>query len=77
MPQNLRLEDGHDLCDLVRSTIANNPYLGRHLRVDVHERDVILRGAVRSWYHKQIAQESLRRIHGIGAIHNKLEVVGT
>lgn len=77
MPQTLHLDSSHDLRDLVRSVLARNPYfVGRDLRVDFDQRDVILRGAVRSYHQKQIAQESLRRIDGVGAIRNELEVVG-
>jgi osmotically-inducible protein OsmY len=76
MPQNARLEEGHDLRDLVRNALARNPYLtGRDLRVEFEHSDVIIRGAVRTWYHKQVAQESVRRIDGIGAIRNELQVV--
>ncbi len=35
---------------------------------------LILRGCVRSFFEKQIAQEILRRIEGVGEIHNELEV---
>jgi osmotically-inducible protein OsmY len=35
---------------------------------------VTLHGTVRSYYHKQMAQESLRRLSGVGEIENRLEV---
>ena len=77
MPQNLRVEAGHDLLDLVRTTLASNPYLsGRDLVIECEQGNVVIRGAVRSWYHKQVAQESVRRIRGISGIRNELEVVG-
>jgi osmotically-inducible protein OsmY len=77
MPQTVQFDPSHDVHDLVRRTLARNPHFnGRDLRVEFDQRDVIIRGAVRSYYQKQIAQESVRRITGIGAIRNELEVVG-
>jgi osmotically-inducible protein OsmY len=35
---------------------------------------VILRGVVRSYFQKQMAQEAVRRISGVEEIHNELEV---
>jgi osmotically-inducible protein OsmY len=35
----------------------------------------VLRGIVRSYYQKQLAQESLRAISGVARITNELEVV--
>jgi len=77
MPQTLQFDPSHEVRDLVRSTLARNPHFnGQDLRVEFDESDVIIRGAVRSYYQKQIAQESVRRISGIGAIRNELEVIG-
>lgn len=76
MPQLVQIDPPHDLRDLVRDVLARNPYfVGRNLRVDFDRRDVILRGAVGSYYQKQVAQESIRRIDGLGSIRNELEVV--
>ncbi|MBA3312242.1 MAG: BON domain-containing protein [Planctomycetaceae bacterium] len=76
MPQTLQFDQTHEVRDLVRNTLARNPHFnGRDLRVDFDQHDVIIRGAVKSYYQKQIAQESVRRITGIGAIRNELEVV--
>ena len=76
MPQNVCVDPPHELRDLVRDALARNPYfVGRDLRVEFDQRGVILKGAVGSYYQKQVAQESLRRIHGVGAIRNELEVV--
>ena len=76
MPQNLSIDPPHDLRDLVRGALDRNPYfVGRDVRVEFDQRDVILRGAVGSYYQKQVAKESLRRISGVGAIRNELEVI--
>jgi osmotically-inducible protein OsmY len=37
--------------------------------------DVVLTGRVQSYFQKQMAQESLRRIEGVGRIVNNLEVI--
>jgi osmotically-inducible protein OsmY len=78
MPQNtLHIDPSHEVRDLVRGVLARSPYFnGREVRVEFDRQEVILRGAVRSYYHKQVAQESVRRIGGVGAIRNELEVVG-
>jgi osmotically-inducible protein OsmY len=77
MPQHRHLEPSHDLRELVYSVLARNPHLiGDRLRVEFERGSITLRGAVRSWYHKQVAQESIRRIEGVDAIRNELEVVG-
>jgi hypothetical protein len=65
-----------DLKDIVESALARSAVLsGRNLRFEVHEDGVVLRGVVRSYYQKQLAQESLRSISGVSRITNELEVV--
>jgi osmotically-inducible protein OsmY len=65
-----------DLQGIVESALARSLYLsGRNLRFEFHEDGVVLRGVVRSYYHKQLAQESLKSISGIPRIHNEIEVV--
>ncbi len=65
-----------DLRGIVESALARSSYLaGRNLRFEVHEDGVVLRGVVRSYYHKQLAQESLKSIAGLPRIHNEIEVV--
>lgn len=76
MSQLATLDGSHELKDRVRRTLARNPYFnGRDLRIEVQQSDVILRGAVKSYYHKQVAQESLRAIDGLGCIRNELDVI--
>ena len=60
----------------VGAAIAENAsFLGRRLRFEIEHRDVILRGTVRSYFHKQIAQESIRKVSGVAAVRNELEVI--
>jgi osmotically-inducible protein OsmY len=55
--------------------LTKNPYLfGRTLRFETDEGRVTLRGEVRSYFQKQMAQEAVRRIDGVYEIHNELEV---
>ncbi|MGQ0633791.1 MAG: BON domain-containing protein [Planctomycetaceae bacterium] len=64
------------LRDVVQCALARSAYLsGKNLRFEVHEDGVVLRGVVRSYYQKQLAQESLRSISGLPQITNEIEVV--
>lgn len=64
------------LDDKVLIALEQNPHLARrNLRFEAEQGQVTLRGTVRSYYQKQMAQEVLREIDGICQIHNELEVV--
>jgi osmotically-inducible protein OsmY len=66
----------YDLRDVVESALARSLYLsGKNLRFEVHEDGLVLRGIVRSYYQKQLAQESLKSISGLPRIRNEIEVV--
>jgi osmotically-inducible protein OsmY len=59
----------------VTSTLQDNPYLnGRQIRFEEAEGRIVLQGTVKSFFQKQMAQESLRRISGIHGVDNQLEV---
>jgi osmotically-inducible protein OsmY len=61
--------------DKVLSALVHNPRLAnKNLRFEAEEGRVTLRGVVRTYYEKQIAQESIRHIEGIDHIENELEV---
>ena len=61
--------------DQVHDAIKNNPYVSRrNLRCETNGGRVILRGRVHSYFQKQMAQETVRRIDGIVSIENCLEV---
>jgi osmotically-inducible protein OsmY len=63
------------LDDKVHTALRCNPYLsGRSLRFETESGRVTLRGVVRSFFQKQMAQEALRHVEGINEIHNELEV---
>ncbi|HEX4130776.1 MAG TPA: BON domain-containing protein [Pirellulales bacterium] len=69
----IRIEN--PLEDRARRVIFNNPHLP-HRSVQLEARDgrVTLKGVVRSFYQKQMAQESLRGLDGIAQIENLLDV---
>ena len=60
-----------------RRVLRGNPHLPANYRLDVREADGGLRlsGKVDSYFHKQMAQESLRDLPGITQIENLLEVL--
>lgn len=61
--------------DKVLCALERNPRLARrNLRFETEQGCVTLRGVVRTYYEKQIAQETLRHIEGIDRICNELEV---
>ena len=56
--QRAQPESRSELRDIVESVLARSTYFsGKNLRFEVHEDGVILRGVVRSYYQKQLAQD--------------------
>lgn len=73
MPPSTKIPSALD--SLISSTMAAHPHLKqRKLRVETHQGHVVLRGVVNSYYHKQLAQEAVRRVEGVQSIENHLEV---
>ena len=70
------LTDNSDSLDRrIEQVIDTNPYLvGRRVHIDLRGSHVTLRGVVSSFYHKQMAQEIVRRVEGVERIENELEV---
>ncbi len=76
MAQEFYIDDDHDLQDRIHGVLARNPhFLGHAVGFKMEATSVVLRGTVRSYYHKQVAQESLRSIKGIRQIRNELQVI--
>ena len=70
------VDDSHSLRDVVQATLARSPHIsGRNLRVDLVDDEVVLTGAVPTYYQKQMAQESVRGIEGVTIVRNELEVM--
>lgn len=65
----------HDLRQRVDSAIKGNPHLTRH-RVFCQEESgiVVLHGRVGSFFQKQMAQETLKRLDGVEKVINELQV---
>jgi osmotically-inducible protein OsmY len=65
------------LAQQIYETVTVNPHLnqaGLMFQANVNEGRVVLRGSVRSFYEKQIAQEAVREIEGVKIIENQIEV---
>ena len=61
--------------DRIHLALRHNPHIGsKNLRFEAEEGRVTLRGVVRSYYQKQMAQEALRYVDGVREIANDLEV---
>lgn len=61
--------------DRVLTALNRNPHIpGRSLRFETDSGRVTLRGVVRSYFQKQMAQEAIRRVDGVDEICNELEV---
>jgi osmotically-inducible protein OsmY len=74
--QQTQTQGRSDLRQIVESVLARSTnFSGRNLRFEVQEDGLVLRGIVRSYYHKQLAQESLKSISGMPRIQNEIEVV--
>ena len=76
MSSRRAIDAGHSLDDRICHALARQQHLvGRGVQYQVVDGDVVLTGAVRSFFQKQMAQESLRRISGIRRIVNDVQVV--
>ncbi len=59
----------------VHGTLSNSPYVStRNVQVDAEAGRVRLEGTVHTYFQKQMAQELVRRIDGVEAIENLLQV---
>lgn len=68
-----------DLCTLaerVRDAILAKGYSALKLvRITVDDQSIVLHGPVRSYYLKQVAQETALAVEGVVAVRNEVEVV--
>jgi osmotically-inducible protein OsmY len=77
MSVNYQIHDAHDLHIHVHFALSKNPFVGRNdVHFEIINQDVVLKGSVKTYYQKQMAQESLRKVAGIGQISNQLAVIG-
>ena len=63
------------LADRVVSAIESSPYVnGRTLRFETDGSRVVMQGVVKTYFQKQMAQETVRRVEGVQQVENCLEV---
>jgi osmotically-inducible protein OsmY len=68
-------EPGRRLHADLRRALSDNPYFaGRHLAIELHDNEVVLSGVLGSYFHKQMAQESVLSVHGVRRVHNQIRV---
>jgi osmotically-inducible protein OsmY len=63
------------LFDRIHEALTASPHVSsRQVRFETADGRVVLKGNVRSFFQKQMAQEVIRRIDGVEQIENLLEV---
>jgi osmotically-inducible protein OsmY len=63
------------LAERVYSILEKNPHVPhRNLRFETNAGHVVLKGVVRSFYQKLMAQEALLYVEGVEQVENQLEV---
>jgi osmotically-inducible protein OsmY len=63
------------LFDKIQEALTTSPHVSsREVRFEAADGRIILKGNVRSFFQKQMAQEVIRRIDGVEQIENLLEV---
>ena len=66
----------NDVAQIARSRLSHSPYMAiRTVSCDYENGVLWLYGRSRSFYHKQLAQETVRWLAGVRQIINKIEVV--
>jgi osmotically-inducible protein OsmY len=66
-------EDG--LMQRLQRVILSSPHIPRHrVRLENRAGHVVVRGAVDSYYQKQMTQEAILRVEGVEHLENQLEV---
>lgn len=77
MAVNYTLHDPHDLNYHVHLVLSRSPYIkSRDIQFEIEGSTVVLKGAVKTYYQKQMAQHALLQIGEIGSIRNELAVIG-
>ncbi len=78
MSTNSHSTERERLREQIYTTLARSPqFAGRYFRIEMSEDAVVLKGIVRSYYHKQLAQETLRPLTGRLRVQNELQVINT
>jgi osmotically-inducible protein OsmY len=65
----------HQLEHRARNILEQHPHLARRrVRLEATQGRLTLRGHVKSYFQKQLAQEALRNLEGVSQLENLLEV---
>jgi osmotically-inducible protein OsmY len=63
------------LFERIHDALLTNPHVpSRQVQIEAADGRVVLRGNVKSFFQKQMAQEAVRRVDGVERIDNLLEV---
>ncbi|HEX4412401.1 MAG TPA: BON domain-containing protein [Lacipirellulaceae bacterium] len=63
------------LVDQICTALTSNPHVPfQDVRVEAADGRVVLKGSVRTFFQKQMAQEAVRRVDGVQQIENLLQV---
>ena len=63
------------LTQRLETVLRASPHIPRHrVRVENREGHIVVRGAVDSFYQKQMTQEAILRVEGVERLENQLEV---
>ncbi len=63
------------LFERINDALTTNPHVPiNQVRVEATEGRVVLKGNVKSFFQKQMAQEAIRRVDGVQQIDNLLQV---
>jgi osmotically-inducible protein OsmY len=64
-----------DLTRRLENVLQSSPHVPRHrVRLENRSGHVVVRGAVDSYYQKQMTQEAILRVEGVEHLENQLEV---
>ena len=64
-----------ELSSRIHTVLQSGPhFLNGSVRAEINDDEVVLTGTVGSYYQKQLAQESIRRVEGVGRVRNELIV---
>jgi len=65
------------LTERVQQALAGSAFVNaRHVRCEVRDGAVILSGVLPTYYQKQMAQEQLLGLDGVGPVYNEIQVRG-
>jgi osmotically-inducible protein OsmY len=70
------VRDSVSLLDSISKHLARDQYVaGESIQVEINEGEIVLCGAVPSYFQKQMAQHAVRPFAGPGKIRNTLKVI--